>query len=229
MQPYFFPYIGYFQLISAVDRFVIYDNIQYTKKGWINRNRILHNGSDTLIGLPLKKDSDYLDVKDRYLAQTWSKEKIKMLNKIKNSYGKSTYFKDVFPLVESIILSNHINLFDYIYDSIITLVKYLNIQTDIIVSSTLNIEPNLKAENKVIAICQELGGTHYINPIGGTNLYNKHHFSNENIQLNFLKSTLKTYQQFDHEFIPWLSIIDVLMFNSKGEITSSLNTGFELK
>ena len=84
MQPYFFPYIGYFQLIKSVDEFVIYDNIQYTKKGWINRNRILVNGTDYLISLPLKKDSDYLNVVDRQLAESWEKDRTKLLTLITN-------------------------------------------------------------------------------------------------------------------------------------------------
>ncbi len=78
MQPYFFPYIGYFQLINTVDEFVVYDNIEFTKKGWINRNRILVNGKDEYITLPIKKDSDFLHVKDRFLAETWSKDSAKM-------------------------------------------------------------------------------------------------------------------------------------------------------
>jgi hypothetical protein len=80
MQPYFFPYIGYFQLIKSVDEFIIYDNIQYTKKGWINRNRIVENGKDQLITLPIKKDSDYLDIVERKLSESWEKDKIKMIN-----------------------------------------------------------------------------------------------------------------------------------------------------
>src|SRR4030042_5533275 len=92
MQPYFLPYIGYFQLMNAVDEFVIYDNIEFSKKGWINRNRILVNGKDSYITIPLKKDSDYLDVRDRYLAETWSSEKIKMLKRIIGSYRKAPRF-----------------------------------------------------------------------------------------------------------------------------------------
>ena len=82
MQPYFFPYIGYFQLMNAVDEFVVYDNIEFTKKGWINRNRILVNGKDAFITISLKKDSDYLDVRDRYLADSWSSDRVKMLNRM---------------------------------------------------------------------------------------------------------------------------------------------------
>jgi len=110
MQPYFFPYIGYFQLMNAVDEFVVYDNIEFTKKGWINRNRILVNGQDSFITLPLKKDSDYLDVRDRYLADSWTSEKIKMLNRIKGSYRKAIQFDFVYPVIEKCILYDESNL-----------------------------------------------------------------------------------------------------------------------
>ena len=110
MQPYFLPYVGYFHLINSVDEFVIYDNIQYTKKGWINRNRILVNGNDKILTLPLKKDSDYLDVKDRILADSWDKEKIKMLSQIKASYRKAPYYDRVFPIISSIFELPNTNL-----------------------------------------------------------------------------------------------------------------------
>ena len=103
MQPYFFPYIGYWQLINAVDKFVIYDNIQFTKRGWIRRNRILMNGEDKMISLPIKKDSDYLDVNKRYLSDTFNKDKSKIISQIKTAYSKAPEFDKVFPLIESAI------------------------------------------------------------------------------------------------------------------------------
>src|ERR1022692_2308540 len=111
MQPYFMPYIGYFQLISSVDEFVIYDNIEFTKKGWINRNRILVNGKDLTITIPLKKDSDYLNIVERRLADTWVNERKKMLNRIFESYRKAPYFGIAFPIIEKIILHEDNNLF----------------------------------------------------------------------------------------------------------------------
>jgi hypothetical protein len=104
MQPYFFPYIGYFQLINYVDEFVIYDNIKYTKKGWINRNRILVNGKDVYISLPLKKDKDSLNVDERFLSDIWIMERKKMLNRIKESYKKAPNFHQVFPIIEECVI-----------------------------------------------------------------------------------------------------------------------------
>ena len=111
MQPYFFPYIGYFQLINSVDEFVIYDNIQYTKKGWINRNRILSEGKDKLISVSLKKDSDYLNVVGRKLSETWINDSKKILNLIFNAYHKSPFFEEVYLLIKKCILNENNNLF----------------------------------------------------------------------------------------------------------------------
>jgi hypothetical protein len=223
MQPYFMPYIGYFQLINSVDRFVIYDNIQYTKKGWINRNRILVNGKDQLITLPIKKDSDYLNVVERELSESWEKDKNKMLNVIKSSYSKAPYFKESFDLISKCLNNPEDNLFRFIYDSIILINDYLEIKTPLVISSTIDTDHTLKSQDKVLAICKERNATQYINSIGGVELYNKEIFKQNNIELNFIKSNLIQYKQFNNEFIPWLSIIDVLMFNSKEEINKYLN------
>ena len=102
MQPYLFHYIGYFQLIHEVDEFVIYDNIEFTKKGWINRNRLLVNGKDSYITVPLKNDSDYLNVSERFLAGNWASEKKKILNRIFESYKKTENFETVFPIIKNI-------------------------------------------------------------------------------------------------------------------------------
>ena len=223
MQPYFFPYIGYFQLINAVDKFVIYDNIEYTKKGWINRNRILKEGVDLMISLPLKKDSDFLFVNQRYLADDWSKSKLKLINSIKESYRKAPHFEVTFSLVQEIFNDSNSNLFEFILHSVRQTCKFIGIETEIIVSSTLDYNNELKSEEKVIAICKSIEATQYINSIGGVELYNKNNFSDQGIELNFIKSKPIIYNQFKNEFVPWLSIIDVMMFNSKEVVSSFLN------
>lgn len=223
MQPYFFPYIGYFQLINAVDEFVIYDNIEFTKKGWINRNRILVNEADAIITLPLKKDSDYLHVKDRYLAETWEIERKKMLNRITESYRKAPCFKETYEVIEKCILYEDRNLFKFILHSLQTLMQYLNIKTNLVISSSILVDHQLKSDAKVMAICKERGADMYINPIGGIVLYDKNHFKQNNLELQFQKSNSITYKQFNNDFLPWLSIIDVMMFNSKEEINKFLS------
>lgn len=225
MQPYFFPYIGYFQLVSMVDIFVIYDNIQYTKKGWINRNRYLCNGVDKIFTLPLKKDSDYLDVVERTISPSY--ERKKLLGQLEAAYKKAPYIDRVMPLVQEIINYRDFNLFHYIYNSVVKVCEYLNINTKIIKSSTIPIDHSLKSQDKVIALCKELKADTYINSIGGIELYDKNEFSKVGIELKFFRTDHVQYTQFNNEFIPNLSIIDVMMFNSVEQIHELL-TQYEL-
>lgn len=227
MQPYFFPYIGYFQLINAVDEFVIYDNIEFTKKGWINRNRILVNGRDSYITLPLKGDSDYLEVRKRFLADSWSRERKTMLNRITGAYRKAPNFRLVYPLIENCVLFDESNLFRFVLNSLNLVNEFLQIGTPVLVSSTISIDHGLPSEKKVMALCKARQATEYINPIGGIKLYQKDDFQREGLDLHFLKSKdTIVYKQFDHDFIPWLSIIDVMMFNSREEIKQHLTSSY---
>ncbi len=223
MQPYFLPYMGYFHLLNSVDEFVIYDNIQYTKKGWINRNRILVNGKDKLISLPLKKGSDYLNVIDRKLSDNWDGERSKLLNLIKSSYKRSPQYSIVFPIIEKCIQFPDNNLFNFILNSLTQLNLFLEIDTKVTISSTINIDHTLKSKDKVIAICKNLDATTYINAIGGQELYNVEDFKNHKLDLKFIKSSLLNYKQYKNEFIPWLSILDILFFNEKQDIIKHLN------
>jgi hypothetical protein len=218
MQPYFFPYIGYFQLINSVDEFVIYDNIQFTKKGWINRNRILVNHKDDYITIPLKKDSDYLNVNQRILSDTWPIDRKKMLNRIFESYKKAPQFEQVFVMIENCLNSDKSNLFDFIQNSLLQTLSYLSIPTKITVSSSIEIDHGLKSEQKVLAICKNRNANTYVNPVGGYELYSKDRFELNGIILQFQKSNSINYSQFQSDFLPSLSIVDVLMFNSKDKV-----------
>ena len=221
-QPYFMPYIGYFQLINSVDKFVIYDNIEYTKKGWINRNRILMNGTDKQFTINLTKDSDYLDVRDRYISEVYDRKKL--LNQITAAYSKAPFYNDAFPIIRECIEYPDNNLFNYIYNSVLKISRHIGIDTDIIVSSTLNIGKEYKGQDKVLAICKSLNATDYTNSIGGKDLYNREEFERLGIRLHFHKTDSDIcYKQFKNEFVPSLSIIDVMMFNSLEEIREMLN------
>lgn len=223
MQPYFFPYIGYFQLMHAVDEFVVYDNIEFTKKGWINRNRILVDGKDAYISLPLKKDSDYLHVVDRYLAEVWPDERKKLLNRLTESYRKAPYFENVFPLLKEILQCEERNLFKFLVSTLTTIKIYIGITTPLVVSSSIAVDHNLRSSEKVLALCKAKGAKVYINPIGGVELYSKDYFRDHSIELQFLKANNFQYPQFSNEFVPFLSIVDVLMFNSQERIREFLN------
>ena len=222
MQPYFLPYMGYWQLINYVDEFVLYDNIKYTKKGWINRNRFLQNGTDALFSLPLKSDSDSLDVTDRFLSPDFDREK--MLRQFREAYRKAPHFEENVPLIEEIVKCAEQNLFDYIENSVTFICDYLDIKTKIVISSDIEINHDaLKAEDKVVALCHALEGDDYINPIGGLELYDKAFFAKAGLELSFLRARRNGYPQFVHDFVPHLSILDVLMFNSRDRVKDYLN------
>ena len=220
MQPYFLPYIGYWQLMAAVDAFIVYNNIQYTKKGWINRNRFLQNGAAALFTIPLKHDSDTLDVCSRSIAEDFRPEKL--ISKFEASYRKAPHFGEVFPLVKTIVTGESRNLFNYIAQSVQAITQYLDIRTPLVVSSTIPIDHTLRGQEKVIRLCQAMNSRRYINAIGGQQLYSKAEFEQRGIHLNFLQTRTVAYTQFGNEFVPNLSIIDVMMFNDRQAIKAML-------
>ncbi|RLD74137.1 MAG: hypothetical protein DRI87_01980 [Bacteroidetes bacterium] len=227
VQPYFMPYIGYFQLLHAVDKAVIYDNIEYTKKGWFNRNRILLQGNMHTFTVPIKKDSDYLNVDQRFLAENAGKEIVKTLAQIRQNYAKSPFFNDIYPVIESCFHCKEKNLYRFIFNSIDQLRSLMKISTELIASSEIPIDHSLRKEEKVMSICSQLKADVYYNPVGGIDLYDKNEFKEHNIELKFLKTSVFNYDQGITEFIPKLSIIDVLMYNGVDK-THSLLELYEL-
>lgn len=226
MQPYFLPYIGYFQLLASVDQFIVYDNIKYTKKGWINRNRMLLNGTDMMFSLPLKKGSDSLNVVERELAPEF--ERSKLLNRFKAAYGPAPYFEVTYPLIERIVQHDAVNLFRYVHHSIVKLCEHLGIKTEIRISSEIGIDHALKGQDKVLALCKAAGADTYINAIGGVELYAKDYFRIQGIDLQFIKAQPFEYGQFGAPFVPCLSIVDVLMFNPLKTVRAYINEKYEL-
>ena len=225
MQPYFLPYLGYFQLLQSVDVFIVYDNIQYTKKGWINRNRMLQNGKDVLFSIPLAKDSDYLAVCDRKISTDFNRDKL--LSQVSGAYRPAPYFKQTFPLIEQIVRREEQNLFLYIHHSIVKVCEHLGLNTKIKLSSQIPIDHELRSQDKVLALCCAEGAAVYVNAIGGTELYSNNRFQAEGVDLKFIDSKPLIYTQFDSEFIPNLSILDVMMFNPVDEIVSHIKSGYK--
>jgi hypothetical protein len=221
MQPYFLPYIGYFQLIGAVDLFIVYDNIKYTKKGWINRNRFLQDGKDAVFSVPLKRQSDSLDIREREISADFDKKKF--LNRIREAYRRAPYFEPTFSFVERIVLEQELNLFKFILNAVRQTCEYLTIRTDIVVSSSLPIDHSLPGQARVLALCEHVGADVYMNAVGGQDLYSKSEFEVHGIVLKFLKAKPFEYKQLNNPFVPWLSILDVLMFNSRGAIKERLS------
>lgn len=226
MQPYFLPYIGYFQLMAAVDVFILYDNIKYTKKGWINRNRMLLNGADVTFSLPLKHGSDSLHVIGRELSADFDPDTL--LKRFRGAYAGAPYFGQTIPVLERIVRHHDHNLFRYLHHSLACLCEHLDMTTEIRVSSEIPIDHSLKSQDKVLALCRAVGADVYVNAIGGTDLYAKPDFNAEQVELRFLRSRLVDYPQFGAPFVPWLSIVDVLMFNPLDAVRDCIATQYDL-
>lgn len=222
MQPYFFPYIGYFQLINSVDIFVIYDDVNYIKGGWINRNRILINGKDHFFTLSLSRSSSYKSIKDITIIDN-SDNKVKLFNTLRINYSRAPYYKKVLPMLQRIILNPEISLSTYLENSLKDISGYLGIKTRFILSSEIPIKKEYGSEKRVIEIVKILNGEIYINAINGQKLYSKDRFLKEELKLLFIEQKGIKYKQLKNTFIPNLSIIDVLMFNSKNKVKKILN------
>jgi len=217
MQPYFFPYIGYFQLIAVVDKFIIYDDVNFINRGWINRNNILINGNAGLISVPLNGASQNKLIKEiaPLRDQKWRNT---MLKSIEHNYKKAPQFNSVFPMVQWLINIDSPTISEFNYIGIKAVCEYLDITTFLVPSSEIYGNGDLKAQNRILAICQREKANHYINPTGGMELYNRELFSKEGITLSFIRSELPSYNQFKGEFTPALSIIDAMMFCDVDEI-----------
>ncbi|MBR0774095.1 WbqC family protein [Bradyrhizobium diazoefficiens] len=226
MQPYFLPYIGYYQLIGAVDLFVVYDNIKYTKKGWINRNRMLVNGSDAMFSLPLKKDSDALDVVDRELAADF--DRAKLLNQWRGAYRRAPFFNDTFPLLEEIVGFQDPNLFRYLFNSLRLTCAHLGLKTGFKISSEVPIDHSLRFQDKVLALCGAVGAKTYINAIGGLELYDADVFAAHGVEFRALRTRPFAYEQFGQAHVPYLSIVDLLMFNPVAKLQDVIAGNYDL-
>ena len=226
MQPYFLPYLGYFQLISCVELFVICDNFQYTRHGWINRNRYLQDGKDAIFSVPIKGDSQSKYICERQVAPEFEAPKI--LNLLRNAYKKSPHFDVTIDLVERILSYPDKNLFNFVANSIAQTCAHLGINLKMGKTSEVSIDHSLKKEDRALALCSALGADVYVNSIGGKELYSKQNFSDRNIDLKFLQTDPIIYKQFDGEFIPSLSIVDVMMFNPLCSIRKWLESSYEL-
>lgn len=222
MQPYFLPYIGYWQLLNAVDKYVIYDDVNYIKGGWINRNRILINKEAKYFNVKLNGASQnkLINEVEVSLDEVYQK---KLLKTVEENYKKAPFFTEVFPLIQRIVENKETNLAKYLEYSIREICSYLDIKTELLISSNLEKNNFLKGKDKVIEICKKLGGSEYYNAIGGQELYSFEEFKSNGIELKFLKTEEINYQQFSNEFVPYLSILDVMMFNSKEKIKEFLN------
>lgn len=226
MQPYLFPYLGYFQLIHAVDVFVFYDDVNFISRGWINRNRVLVNERDSFLTVPLIKASQNKLIYE--IEVFYDKEYDKLLKKIEIAYGKAPYFKEVYEIVKYVFSNRYDSIAEMAIDSIKNTLDYLNINKKFYISSEAFAESKgMEKANRLTYITKKLDAENYINPYGGADLYNKEYFEERGISLHFMRNRLKEYKQFNNEFVKGLSMIDVLMFNHK-EIIRDMLCDFEL-
>ncbi len=210
-QPYLFPYIGYWQLMNLADSFVISDSMQYIKKGYINRNYILLNGERHRFTM------EVMGVHGTSLINEVGvgKNARKIESTIKHAYKNAPYFNDVFPIINDLLHFQEKNLARYLGNSMQGIANYLGMKTKFVYLSDLQGDTELKAQNRTIDICKRMQADKYVNAIGGQSLYDKDSFKKEGMELSFLEVADVKYKQFYNEFVPHLSIIDVLMFNSK--------------
>lgn len=227
MQPYFFPYLGYFSLIKAVDSFIILDDVQFIRHGWIERNRVLkQTGGWQYISIPLEKfsrDTVIKDVNIRVLEK-WEEKIFAQLTHYKR---KAPYYKQTIELIKDIFTFKTESLSEFNKVSLIKTSNYLGIETKIINLNDLSLgydKPNMPDE-WALNICKALNNvTNYINPIGGTSFFDPKKYEANGISLSFLKYGFCPYKQLCYgDFEPGLSIIDALMFNSLPELNDLLN------
>lgn len=224
MQPYFMPYIGYWQLIGSVDEYIIFDDVNYINRGWINRNRIYYSGDVRYINIPVLKASQNKLINELKMSDE-EKQYRRLLDIIRMAYGKAPYYREVIPMLEKLIMYPERNVAKYLFHSIQSVARYFGFDTKFLFSSEIEKDNTLKGEEKIIDLCKRRKADRYVNAIGGRELYHVEKFSACNIDLKFVKTLGDSicYQQFGDEFFPNLSVIDVMMFNSKTVIKNFLN------
>lgn len=228
MQPYLFPYIGYFQLIKSVDYFVIFDNVNFIKKGWINRNRILFNKNEKMFSIPLVQPSQNKLINEIELFE-WEKNKSQFLNLIISAYQEAPQFDKIIQLIEESLTFSGKYIVDMNIHSLKVFCEFLQISTHFKISSEIVKFENEKGEEKVLTLLEQLNAETYINAPNGKSLYTKDKFDKSGIELLFLKIPKVTvYKQRSDSFIPFLSIIDVLMNIEKEKIIEMVND-FEIE
>ncbi len=213
MQPYLFPYLGYFQLIAAVDKFVVYDDVNYIKQGWINRNRILINGEPHLFTLPVKNISSFIPIRDVALdteqVGVW---RDKFLRTMAQAYSKAPNLHAVQELIDRVFAGPHGKLVELIVAGIREVMAYIGLTTELVPTSSGYANRDLSGQARILDICRQEGASRYVNAIGGKELYVRDTFAEQGITLSFLRSRLPEYRQGRHAFVPGLSILDAMLY-----------------
>lgn len=225
MQPYFFPYIGYFLLINQADKFIFFDTPQYIRRGWVNRNRILKSKTDiTYITVPVKKSSRDTTIMNTEIdySNNWRET---ILGQLVFYKKLAPNYNNVIDLVKSLLENKVSTISELNIYTTIEICKYLNIDSSFDTFSQMSISlPKINEPDEwALYITKELGYQIYLNPPGGISFFDVNKYTRENIELQFLKATLEPYIQKIGHFESGLSILDIMMFNSEKEIKSMLN------
>ena len=212
MQPYLFPYLGYFQLMAASDRFVAYDDVSYIRQGWVNRNRILVQGQPYLFTLPVRSASSFIpiDQVELHPAQyrAWRE---RFLRTLAQAYARAPHAGTVIPWLRELLDEPHERLVDLLTATLRSTMDRLGLRTAFVPSSRPYANQHLHGQDRILDICRLEGASGYINAIGGMALYDRAVFASRGIELSFLRSRLPAYPQGRHPFVPGLSILDALM------------------
>ncbi len=222
MQPYFLPYIGYFQLIQAVDKFVIYDDVNFINRGWINRNNLLIGGNKQLFTIPLVDASQNKLINEIAIVGEYQ-WKLKLLKKVEHAYRKAPFFEPIYALFCGLMNAGMHKIADLNVLAIRKICEYLEIKTEIVPTSELFNNRHLKSQHRILDICIQEKIDTYINPIGGMELYDQHLFREHHIEIYFIKSIEVPYPHITGKYLPWLSVLDVLMHVHKSELQAHLN------
>ena len=222
MQPYLFPYIGYFQLVAAVDKFVFYDDVNFIKNGWINRNRLLLAGEVRYLTVPLRAASPFLKI-NQIATQGSGPWQKKMAESLRHSYRKAPYFEQVNAIFSDVIFSEPHSIAEMARNSVLSIARYLCLDTDFVLSSAVYVNAHLHSAERVIDICVAEQASHYYNLPGGRQLYDGAAFARHGIDLRFIETSIAPYRQATAVFQPGLSMLDVLMFNDVATVNAMLS------
>ncbi len=221
MQPYFFPYIGYFQLINATDKFVFFDTPQYERRGWMNRNRIINpDGDFTYISVPVKKAPQRTPINEMLINNDQQDWKEKILLQLEVYKKRAPYYKETCDFVERVLAEAGVSLVDINVASVVRSCEYIGMGIDWEVYSKMDLEvrSDCEPDEWALEITKAMSANHYINAPGGQSFFDKSKYDAAGIKLEFIQPELTPYVQRVGRFVPGLSIIDVMMYNTPEEI-----------
>lgn len=223
MQPYLFPYLGYYQLVHAVDRFIFYDDVNFIKRGWIHRNQVLVNRQAHRFSVPMDRASQHQRIDEVRLHPTeYPTWRQKFLKTLQQSYRRAPCFAPIYELVDRVLSPEPVSIASLAAESVTAVCDYLEITRDFVRASALSYDTTRRGAERILALCAQSGADAYVNPPGGQDLYRAEDFTKRGLSLRFIRPEPVAYEQFGAPFVPNLSVIDVLMFNSPDQIQAML-------